>query len=279
MRRVAMGLLTLAVAAGLMSCVPEGTTSQALPDGVEVHLDQSRMLRKTRTVFVRVHNGSDQPLLIERFVLASPRFDSIEWTGEENVGAGYDTDLLFEMPRGRCGAAIDAQLTLTYRVGDDRFRSVAKPPDLYGAATAFLDRDCAELTVRDAAAMDIGEPQIDRTSDQPVLELPVTFTPTGRRDDVEMLGFGSTVLFALDRGTTQDEPIWLVGDSVTVGLRLVPNRCDAHALADDKVGTLIPVKVRSADLPAGADGEFYLPIGKRRREALFTYYREACGLS
>jgi len=265
----------------LMACAPAATTVQRLPEGVEVHLDQSRILRKTRTVFVRLHNGSPHELVIERFVLTSPRFDDVSWRGSEVVGAGFDTDLQFAMPTGRCGGeGLNAALTITYRIGTERFRSIAHPSDRYGAATAFVDRDCAEQSVRAAAAMEIGELRVDGSGRTAVLELPVTFTPTGRRLDVTVTGFGSTVLFDVEPTPMGRQQIRLTGETpVTVDLRITPHRCDAHALADDKVGTLLPVQVRSADLPENSGGEFYLPLGSRRRAAMLSYYGQTCGLT
>jgi len=277
MRRVTLVLAAMTVLAGLVACAP-GTTQQALPDGVEVHLDQSRLQRKTRTVFLRVHNGSNQTMRLRRLAVTSPRFGDVEWTGDEAVGPGYETDLTFDLPRGRCGGALEVTATLSYQQGDQAFRSVTHPADVYGAATALVDRDCAEETLRDAAALELGEITVDGSGRSSVLVLPITLTPTGRRDDVVLSGFGSTVLFALAPAADRAAEIPLTGAPVTIDLRLVPNRCDAHALADDKVGTLLPVHVRADDLPAEADGEFFLPIGARRRDALFAYYVQACGL-
>ena len=277
MRRVALVLTAMTVLAGLVACTP-GTTQQPLPHGVEVHLDQSRLQRKTRTVFLRVHNGSDQTLRLRRLAVTSPRFGDVEWTGDEEVGPRYETDLTFDLPRGRCGGALEATATLTYQQGDQRFRSVAHPADIYGAATALADRDCAEKTLRDAAALELGEVTVDGSGRSSVLVLPVTLTPTGRRDDVVLSGFGSTVLFTFEPGSDEPGEIPLTGDPVTIDLRLVPNRCDAHAVADDKVGTLFPVHLRAEGLPAEADSEFFLPIGTRRRAAMFAYYVQACGL-
>ena len=59
-------------------------------------------------------------------------------------------------------------------------------------------------------------------------------------------------------------------------LRLVPTRCDPHALAEDKVGTLVGVHLAAADLPELAS--YYLPIGDERRALLRGFFTTHCAL-
>jgi|GEM_PF-5720062 len=275
MRRAALVVLAaVALLAGTTSCTPV-RDDRSLPDGVTVHIDQSRILRKTRTLFLRVHNGSTQSLKVTGFTLTSSRFDDVTWSGAEEIGPGYDADLEFEMPPGRCGAAgVDATVTLQYDVEDHPVRSVVRPEDPYDAATAFLDRDCAQRTLREAAAFELGEIRVEGSGRSAVLDLPITVTPTGRRDDVVLTGFGSTVLFVVRAEPALSSGLSVRGRPVTIDLRLVPQRCDSHALAEDKVGTLIPVRLRADDLD---ETSFYVPIGPRRRSVMLAYVAEACG--
>ncbi len=275
-RRVVGLVLAAGLAVGVVACVREPDDAP-LPAGVEAHLDQSRVLRKTRTVFVRVHNGSGKDLTVEQFRLTSPRFEPVEWEGREVVGAGYDADLEVTLPVGRCGGALDARLTVETRSDGEHRRSTLPLDDVYGAVTAIVDRDCAQVSVSEAATVEIDEVRIVGEGRDAVLELPVTFTPTGRRTDVALEGFGPTVLFTAAPDAPPVGEHLLAGTPFTVDLRLVPNRCDPHALAEDKVGTLIPVLVSGRGLPD--DASYFLPLGDRRRGAFFDYYAEACGLA
>ena len=112
-----------------------------------------------------------------------------------------------------------------------------------------------------------------------MLSLPVTLSPTGRGDDVRFGGYESTVLFTQTEDSPADVDLSLDGSAGTldVTMRVVPARCDPHALAEDKVGTLFGIVVRSADLPDGAT--FHLPLQDQTRAALRAFYQSACGFS
>ena len=249
---------------------------QPVPEGLEVHIDQSRVLRKTRMVFLRVHNGTQRDLAITSFRLTSPRFDPVEWTGVEEVGARYEADLEFEMPRGRCGKGIDAQVTIDYSIGDQRLRSTVRPDDTYGAATLFLDRDCAERTLADAAELTMGDVSVTGAGSKAVLHLPITITPTGKHADVVLRGFDSTVLFTQAAGSDDAVNLPMTGGPVDLVMKLIPARCDPHVLGEDKVGTLIPVQVAAPQLPENSS--FYLQVGAERRSAMFAFFKLRCGL-
>ncbi len=273
-RLVMIGAL-LAGAAACGNDIP----SEPVPSGVIAHIDQSRVERKGREVFLRIENGTKTDITVEKFQLTSPRLATVEWIGDETIGATYEADLEFEMPRARCGTAIDAKVTLTYRIDDGELReSTVRADDTYGNAELFADRDCAELTLAKAADLEVGDPEVIGHGPDSVLQLPVTLTPTGKASGVRFGGFGSTVLFSQAADSRTDVDVPLEGaDPPTVQLMaVVPARCDPHALAEDKVGTLFPVSVRSPELPDNAS--FFLPLTKLQRSALFTFFLTYCGL-
>lgn len=267
-----------ALLAGTAACGDDVET-MPLPDGIVAHIDQARTERKGREVFLRIENGTEDAITIERFRLTSPRFATVDWTGDETIGATYEADLEFEFPRGRCGSDIDAAVTLTYRIDGGELReSTATADDIYGNAALFADRDCAETTLTEAAELAVGEPYVVGTGSESQLRLPVTMTPTGKASGVRFGGFGSTVLFrqAADSPTAVDVPLDAGSPATEQVMSVVPARCDPHALAEDKVGTLIPVIVKAPDLPEGAS--FFLPLDKQQRAAFFTFFRAHCGL-
>ncbi|MET0447479.1 MAG: hypothetical protein ABW004_03695 [Aeromicrobium sp.] len=250
-----------------------------LPDGIVMHVDQSRVERKGREVFLRVENNTTEPVTVTAFELTSPRLEDVAWTGDDEIGATYETDLEFNLPTGRCGTDIDAEVVLTYRMGDGELRRSKGPADdPYGAAALFADRDCAQTTLTDAADITVGQPQVSGEGRGSVLRLPVTLTPTGDADDVRFGGFESTVLFKQATGSPADVDIPLrAGEKpVELVMAVVPARCDPHALAEDKVGTLFGVKVRAPGLDD--DASFFLPLEKAQRSAFFAFFRSYCGL-
>ncbi|WP_182526837.1 hypothetical protein [Nocardioides dongkuii] len=280
---LAAGVLLLSLAVGCADDASDergGPEETALPAGLTAYVDQSRMLRQTRTAFVRLVNEPERFVTVLRAEVFSPRFGEVTWTGEKTFQ--NEADLEFEVPTGRCGEGSDAEVRLTYRVDDGPEQvSETTATDRYGAIGLFLDRDCAAQTFAEAATLDLGETRVVGRGRESVFELPVTMTPTGERDDVAFGGFEDTVLFRGTEGsptvgTTAPVPLGVDDPPVEVVLRLVPTRCDPHALAEDKVGTLIGVRTLAPGLSEVAS--FHLPIGDARRGELRGFFAVHCGL-
>lgn len=271
-------LLLLALLLAATACSDQIETTP-LPDGIAAHIDQSRMERKGREVFLRVENDTAKPITITAFRLTSPRFKDVLWTGDDEIGSTYEADLEFDFPRGRCGTDIDATVQLTYRIGDGELRrSTTKAADPYGSAALFADRDCAESTLAKAADIEVGDPQVVGQGRDSVLQVPVTLTPTGRAEGVRFRGFAPTVLFKQtdDSPTDVDVPLDQGDPATTQVMSVIPSRCDPHALAEDKVGTLFGVAVEAPGL--ADDSSFYLPLARSQRSAFFTFFRTHCEL-
>lgn len=272
-------VLVVTLIVGALAACGDTVETTPLPDGIVMHIDQSRVERKGREVFLRVENGTTGPVTIEAFELTSPRFADVSWSGDDEIGPTYETDLEFDLPTGRCGTDVDAQVVLTYRVGDGGLRrSTGSADDPYGSAALLADRDCAETTLRNAADLDVGTPEVTGTGRGSVLRVPVTLSPTGGSADVRFTGFGSTVLFRQtdDSATDVSVPLTAGSPPTTQIMSVVPARCDPHALAEDKVGTLFGVAVAAPGLAAGSS--FFLPLTKIQRSAFFTFFRTHCGL-
>lgn len=276
----ALGVIVLLALAACQGADDPDPVEAPVPDGVVMHVDQSRMERKGREAFVRIDNGTDRSMTVESLRLTSPRLPDVTWKGREVVGATYQGDVEIDLPRGRCGTDVDATVTLHYRLGDGPLTvSTGPADDIYGAIGLIADRDCAETTLTTAADVTVGEPTVDGEGLDSVLRLPVTMSPTGRSTGVEFGGFESTVLFRQTAGSPADVSVPLgAGDPTTTQvLSIVPTRCDPHALAEDKVGTLFGVRVRGAGLAEDAD--YYLPMTRKQRSALHDFFGTHCGFS
>jgi len=279
---VALTLLLVVCAATACSGPAAGPDPEEapFPSDLTAYLDQSRLQRQDRGVFIRLVQDSEREVTVTRAEVYSPRFDAVMWRGEELID--NEVDLEFDLPRARCGEGSDAEVRLTYRIdaGPEQV-STTTATDRYGAVGLFLDRDCAEESFTEAAALELGDARVVGEGGRSVFEVPITLTPTGARDDVSFGGFEDTVLFRQTRGSASVDtvsPISLrASDAPTeVMLRLVPTRCDPHALAEDKVGTLVGVRVQGPGLPQRAS--YYLPIGDDRRAALRAFFATYCGL-
>lgn len=84
-----------------------------------------------------------------------------------------------------------------------------------------------------------------------VADVVVQVTPEGGAGRLEILSMGSTTLLQpADPRTAERLPEGYAVDRTVAGpdpadltLTVVPGRCDAHAIAEDKQGTLFPVLV------------------------------------
>ena len=94
-------------------------------------------------------------------------------------------------------------------------------------------------------------------------------------------GGGTVLLGALDttgkraEGIPFDlviEPASVTGAPIVVPLRFSPNRCDAHAIADDKQGTLFRVKVALGD----RTGTVTVVSDAETKEAIYAAITAAC---
>ncbi|MEJ7635629.1 hypothetical protein [Aeromicrobium sp.] len=271
-------LSATALTSGMVACGADAPERQPLPSDVTMQVDQTRLERKTRNAFVRVDNDSGQTMVVSRFVLSSPRFDDVQWQGDETLEPGQQADLEFVMPPSRCGKGVEASVKLTYRLGDSGAReSEAAADDPFQSIGLLMDRDCARNTLAEAADLRVGTPTVVGSGGTSLLNLPITLTPTGKRDDIRFGGFESTPLFRQAGDSPVDVDTHIDPSSPTeIVMSVAPARCDPHALAEDKVGRLFGIRVLAPELPRGSS--FYLPLDRDQRLAFYDYIRARCGL-
>lgn len=260
--------------------VPGGAPADvAHPDRLVLHLDQNRILRLGRTITLQVLDDAEGSVTVTRAEVSSERFDPVTWTGEETVE--HQLQLELELPPTRCGQGSDATVELTYRLGEGPpVRSTSTATDLYGSVGQLMDRDCARSTFDEAATLELGRHEVVGSGRDSRFLLPLRIRATGARPEVAFAGLESTVLFTvagtpglfpdvealpLSAGTTYEEV-----------LEITPSRCDAHALAEDKVGTLFPVHLLAPGLPE--DASFHLPISDEVRGDLRAFFAPHCGI-
>lgn len=258
------------LAALLPSC-SDAPRDVPLLDGLGAVIDQSRLQRADREAFVRITNRSDRAVIVSGVEVRSTRSSEVTWRGTERVEAGYEADVVVTIPRGRCGPASRYTVVLTYRHDDAAARrSTVDVEDRYGAVTRVLDGDCARSTLEKAARLDVGRPVHEDGS----LRIPVTLVPRGGASPVRLVGYRSTPLV---RPTVHSATDVRIGDEpARADLVLEPARCDPHAIAEDKVGRLVPVEITAPGLPDGTT--FVLPLDRGSRTAILDYVRSACGL-
>ena len=177
-----------------------------------------------------------------------------------------------------------ATVEFDYLLADGRVgTAVAKPVDSLTRLPGIRASDCIAVSV--ASIVDIraaAAPRLSTVAGRPVAEIDLMLTPTGAAGSVTLGSTSSTTLLTPVNADGADAAEVVISREVagvdtpsTVTLEYAPNRCDAHAIAEDKRGTIIPISVTTSD---GLSGRIYLASSLELRGALYDFVRKTCGL-
>ena len=309
--RTARAVAAVAIAAAVVAltgcATPRGSDdspSATAPPGLPASTDAIAVVAevyRTRIdpsrdgIQLSVTNEGDAPLALDGARLESPLLSAaLERTDDAVVPAGATRDLPMTLVDPRCPAgaapaepaAPDAVLLVP--LADGTVAELRVPTtDRIGQWAAWLEGACfaravgerVELAVRaggpGAGGGTIGVELVVRAQSGPVGD-------GGGADVARLTGVGGTVLLgALDAAGERAEgiPLDVVIDPasppdapIVVPLRFSPNRCDAHAIADDKQGTLFRVDVALGE----RTGTVTVVPDAATKEALYAAITAAC---
>ena len=281
MRR-ALTLSLALLALGLAGCAAPATE---LPATITASVFQNRFDYSLRQLEIKVANGTDATITVTRASFESTRFtEPAVWDRPQDIPAGGARDLKVQLPDPVCDGAdpVDSvSLEVTLADGTTGTTTLT-PSDEQGRLDTISSEDClgasvaAVATITPAAALD-WTPGAHEPS---VLEL--TVLPTGGEGTVTIQDARGTVLLGLADGAGAAitiQPVDLVVSASTaqsaIRLSLVPNRCDPHAVEEDKRGTFFPLDVQTGD---GRAGIIYIAVGDDVRRSLYEFYADYCAL-
>lgn len=277
----ALALLT-PIAAG---CAP---TPAELPAGVRVDLYQTRLDVADGTVEIAVENGSDAPITVTAATLASEQFaDDAVWAARPEgtrIPAGATIDLPVALPAQRCATDAAAhRVRIEATTADGRHvAAVIEAADRYGQLADLRARACTSAALHGVLDLAIDTPPtLGEIAGARVAVLPITVTPTGGDADATILAIHSTVLLDLADPETGaalterriDRTIRGDDEPTVIELPVRPTRCDPHAIAEDKQGTLFTVDVL---LPDGETAAIVLPASEATKIALYDAVTAIC---
>lgn len=287
-------LVLVGMAALLPGCA---STSQAesgaelpaeLPAGVTVIVQQNRSDYAEGRMQIRVDNRSDRDVTVVRAVLADPRFTgTAEWSGSSDIGAGLVRDLPADLPDARCPST-DATGTgpgtetatetveLTFTVDGVRGTAAIAPDDPFDMIEKVTSAECAAEAVTDAVELTLAD-ELGIIGEGPAEVAVVTVSAAPTHVTAVRLGYVQRTILLKPE---DDSAAWSLertasaGSPVTAELRMVPARCDPHAVAEDKAGTRFPLSV-------ALDGEnpavVTLAASDDLRSQIFDYIARRCG--
>lgn len=262
------------------SPAPASPEPSSLPQGVQVEIYQTRFDYAERVLEIRIANESDEDLDIVSASFESPRFaTAATYRSSVVIDAGRTTDLRVKLPAVACDNDEDAldTVVLSWRDGDGVTTASVEPDDPAGVVDRIVGEDCLVEAVDDVVAITPAtELRVDGAGATSVAWVDLTLAPTGRPGGVTIDQVGATVLLASASGLD-----WPVGVTLTdtdpprtVSLDLRPTRCDPHAIAEDKRGTIFPLTVSTA---RGLSGTYDVAVNDALRGQIYAWITAHCG--
>ncbi|BCW67153.1 hypothetical protein NicSoilB4_19160 [Arthrobacter sp. NicSoilB4] len=276
---------------GSSSAPPAATAPAAASAPVTAEINQLRDDYSRQIIAIQLTNTTAGPVTVLGAGLTSPLYSAtIEWPatpGGIELPPGQTKILPAQLSAPECGIRTAGpgegtlvKLQLAGATGQGPATTVPAA-DPYGV----LSRNNAEMCLAQAAAAVAGirlEPELEVSADAQSAVLRLAITP---RNTPGAVNPGSTGTLTINRieGTTllDEDPSapWPRSVSVQSGgasqqfrLGIRPARCDPHAIADDKVGTLLPLRVSAA----GRDGVLKIDAGPLLRGRIYEFVTAAC---
>ncbi|MDQ1083041.1 MULTISPECIES: hypothetical protein [Microbacterium] len=228
-------------------------------------------------VQVRVTNTSDAPITVTAARLSSAALEAPAGGDTKRpvtIGAGRTTDLPVALSAIRCTSG-DPSPRVALRLGDDEEPTVAATD-----ALGVLGRLSATQCDRDAVA---SIAHVSATAVTPAVDgfaglvLSIEPSPDAAAGSVDLVALRGTPLLRFRGGGEAALGLRIAGGDPAseITVPVTPIRCDAHAIAEDKVGTLF-------DLVARVGGrEVVVPLDRSSRVAadLLVFTAATCGLT
>jgi hypothetical protein len=280
--------ITLSLA-GCNSGGPKETPTVTAPAGLSVSVLQYRSDYAIRHIQIKVTNAGPAPVTVTAARLSSSSFTGPATWAERNaadaasIAPGEATDLPAQLASSDCTghSASSGTVRLELRRADGTIeRTTALPVgDPFGTINQVHSQDCRRAAALAIANLTLLKPLRTQTrSGQLVGLLDLRLTPTGRPGTLSLDSIGPTTLLDPPGGA-----VWVIHRDVsartgprTVTLDLHPARCDPHAIAEDKLGTVLYLALRVDD---GRSGLVTVAADPQLRQQIQDFVTAACRIS
>ncbi|MDR7080829.1 hypothetical protein J2X01_000098 [Arthrobacter ginsengisoli] len=308
MCRLAAAMAVIATAVSCSTGGPSDVASPATPTApasaapVTAEINQLRDNYGRQIIAIQLTNTTSGPVTVLGAGLASPLFaGTIEWQGTPGgieLPPGQPKILPAQLRGPACGLstqqvnkepvneepvneepAVELRLAEAWGPGSAATVPAADP---YGV----LSRNNAEMCLAQAAAAVAAirlEPELVVSADGQGALMGLTITPRstpgavnpGSKGTLTINWIDPTTLLAEDPSAPWPRSVSAAaggaGQQYWLGIR--PARCDPHAVAEDKVGTLLPLRVSVG----GRDGVLRVDAGALLRGRIYEFITAACG--
>jgi hypothetical protein len=281
-----MALIAAALFPALTACAAApspAVPSPAAVDDVRFEVMQGRTDYTNGTLVLRVINDGPADVSVEAATLTWDGFAStVEWDGGTTVAAGRTVDLRTDLPGMACDSASPSAPSLAVTLAPGNKNSgtpvTRTPDDPLGTLPRLHDTGCITVRVDQVVTIGLDGPlRVEGSGADAVAVLGLRLTATGDDGTVELTGVGSTPLLTPADGS-ESWPLSLTVDAASavqsVDLFIRPARCDSHAIAEDKIGTVLVLAGRVN----GVDGAYRYAVDDTTRQALYAYVKAVCGM-
>ena len=272
-------------AATLLSGCQATRSPVEAPQGVKVSIYQPRSDISMNRIAIKFANDGAEPLTITAASLTSNFFaNEAVWTPGRNttISPGSAIDLRVDIPAvNSCDEGNSASAVhFGWSVGEVSGTSVVIPEDTFSILDSLHSAGCFIAAINTVGT-------ITAVSLTPPAKLPapatllISIAPTGEEGSMTINSIGSTTLLnpADPKGTgTAQLNLGVVisaNGPYEIKVPVVPNRCDEHGIAEDKIGTRMPLIVTLDD---GTEGRLVLPASDQLRAEMYSFYTSFCGL-
>ncbi|MFJ6535759.1 hypothetical protein ACIQH5_05975 [Paenarthrobacter sp. NPDC091711] len=278
--------LPLLVACDSSSTGGSSSISAAASGGlgpITVEVNQSRDQYGKQAIQIQLTNTTDSPLTVTGARLQSSLFEGgISWESSEGgleLPPRQPKSLPAALPAATCEASKDASTELTARINYSApdtgpLEENTSASDPFGV----LPRNAGELCIAaEAAAIAtmVLDPGLEEAADgrTAVVRLVITpATPGSGMKSLTIESFEETTLLAQSPSAPWPVNVTVGAAQQEVTLTIRPARCDPHAVAEDKVGTLLPLRVAIGE----RKGLLKIPASNDLRGRIYDFVTAAC---
>ncbi|MFK0007632.1 hypothetical protein ACIQTZ_11310 [Paenarthrobacter sp. NPDC090520] len=284
-------VVALAAVCFLPACESAGQAPAPSPAGshgetpISVEVNQSRDQYGKQAILIQLTNNTEANLTVSDAVLRSNLFrGDITWRpegGALDLPPKQPKSLPATLPAASCLSASDAPITATIHYTDPAREPKTTSTD---ASDPFnvLPRNSDELCLSAEAAATatiVLDPGLEVAPDGATAVVRLVITPVGTSGGtapgLTIESIDGTTLLAEVPGDPWPRSVTVTANTEpeVVPLRIRPARCDPHAVAEDKVGTLLPLRVTVGD----RKGLLKVAASTELRGRIYDFVSTACG--
>ena len=283
--RATAGLAATLVAVSVLGALSGCSDPAQKPISVKVAVFQQRTDYAIRGAQIEVTNAGALDLEVTSATFSSSWFTAAMSSPSTptTLRSKSTTDLRLLLAAPVCTADQAAPVVQLHYTRPDGSHGVAivTPTIPFDSISLVHTQDCAQLDFEKIARITIAstlrfDPAIAADGKRAAL-IDVTFTPTGAAGSVILHSTEDTTLLAQREGTIRSIELAITATSppTTITLGYTPVGCALqHRVAEDKVGTLIPLRV---DAGPFRHALFSVPVSAAMKGALMNWVGVYCG--